>query len=68
MNQRADSWKENFQPIVAKPLIRLWGWLLSHTMRCTRAGNRIEKALRDANETSPRDVFAFKSGKMSGQA
>jgi hypothetical protein len=33
MNQRADSWKENIQLIVAKPLIYLVRWLLSHTSR-----------------------------------
>jgi hypothetical protein len=68
MNQRADSGKENFHLIVAKPLIRLWGWLLSHTLCCSRAENRIEKALRDGNETSPRQVFALKSGEMPRQA
>jgi hypothetical protein len=41
MNQRADSWKENFRSIVAKPLIRLRGWLLSHTPRIA-AGWKIE--------------------------
>jgi hypothetical protein len=35
MNQHGDSWKENFRAIVTKPLIRLRGWLLSHTLRVT---------------------------------
>jgi hypothetical protein len=49
MNQRADSRKKNLPPIVAKPLINQRRWLLSHTMRCSRAENRqnrIEKALK----------------------
>ena len=33
MNQVADSRKKNLKPIVAKPLIRLLGWHLSHIMR-----------------------------------
>jgi hypothetical protein len=44
MNQRADSWKKNLQPNVAKALINQRGWLLSHTMRCSRSKNRIRKA------------------------
>jgi hypothetical protein len=60
MNQRADSWKENFQLIVANPLICLWGWLLSHTMRRSRTQNRILGRLRGE--------FALNSGKMPGQA
>jgi hypothetical protein len=38
MNQRADSRKKNFVPIVAEPLIDQQGWLLSHTMRRGKAG------------------------------
>jgi hypothetical protein len=39
MNQRADSWKENFLPIATNSLINQRGWLLSHTMRCNRDEN-----------------------------
>jgi len=48
MNQRADSWKKNLQLNVAKPLIDRRGWLLSHTMRCGMAENRIETARDDS--------------------
>src|ERR1700692_4749946 len=48
MNQRADSWKKNLQLNVAKPLIDRRGWLLSHTMRCGIAENRIETARDDS--------------------
>jgi hypothetical protein len=41
MNQRADSWKKNLRLIVAKPLIDWGSWLLSHTVRCDTAKNRI---------------------------
>jgi hypothetical protein len=39
MNQRADSWKENFLSITTNPLINQRGWLLSHTVRCNRDEN-----------------------------
>jgi len=41
MNQHADSWKKNLRLIVAKPLIDSESWLLSHTVRCDTAKNRI---------------------------
>jgi hypothetical protein len=44
MNQRADSRKKNLGVIVAKPLINERRWLLSHTVRCNRGENGIEKA------------------------
>src|ERR1700687_3105480 len=44
MNQRADSWKKNLGPIVAKPLNNERRWLLSHTVRCNRGENGVEKA------------------------
>src|ERR1700687_4417055 len=44
MNQRADSWKKNLGPIVAKPLNNERRWLLSHTLRCNRGENGVEKA------------------------
>jgi hypothetical protein len=34
MNQVADSRKKNLRPIVAKYLICLQGWHLSHIMQC----------------------------------
>src|ERR1700722_16507750 len=43
MNQRADSWKENFWLIVAKPLICLSGWLLSHSGAAAQP-KRIQKS------------------------
>jgi hypothetical protein len=39
MNQRADSWKENFLAIARNPLINQQGWLLSHTMRRSTGEN-----------------------------
>src|ERR1700674_22784 len=44
MNQRADSRKKNLGVIVAKPLINRRRWLLSHTVRCKREENGVEKA------------------------
>jgi hypothetical protein len=44
MNQRTDSWKKNLQLNGAKALIDRQGWLLSHTVRCGMAANRIEAA------------------------
>jgi hypothetical protein len=41
MNQRADSRKKNLRIMRAKSLIDQRRWLLSHTMRCTRAKKRI---------------------------
>jgi hypothetical protein len=50
MNQRADSWKKNLQLNRAKALIDRQGWLLSHTMRCGMAKNRIEPAPEGVDE------------------
>jgi hypothetical protein len=50
MNQRADSWKKNLQLNGAKALIDRQGWLLSHTMRCGMAENRIEMASEGVDE------------------
>jgi len=54
MNQRADSWKKNFQAIVAKPLIYQRGWLLSHTLALQqgRKSNRTH-ACRESSRDSP---------------
>jgi hypothetical protein len=40
MNQVADSRKQNLQSIVAKYLIWLRGWHLSHIMRRSESENR----------------------------
>jgi hypothetical protein len=37
MNQLADSWKKNLRPNVGSPMIYLGSWLLSHTVRRSRA-------------------------------
>jgi hypothetical protein len=50
MNQHADSWKKNLQLNRAKVLIDREGWLLSHTMRCGMANNRIEPAPEGGDE------------------
>ena len=42
MNQRADSWKENFLAIATNPLINQRGWLLSHTMRRNTGEHRVK--------------------------
>jgi hypothetical protein len=40
MNQVADSRKQNLRPIVAKYLIWLRGWHLSHIVHCGESENR----------------------------
>jgi hypothetical protein len=45
MNQRADSWKENFLQTTTNPLINRPDWLLSHIMRCNRDENPMEHTL-----------------------
>ena len=40
MNQVADSRKKNLRPIVAKSLIYLRGWHLSHIMHCGESQKR----------------------------
>jgi hypothetical protein len=40
MNQVADSRKKNLRPIVAKCLICLRGWYLSHIMQCGESEKR----------------------------
>jgi hypothetical protein len=61
MNQRADSWKKNLQLNGAKALIDRQGWLLSHTVRCDMAENRIETVPEGADErfswTFPGDLM-----------
>jgi hypothetical protein len=39
MNQVADSRKKNLRPIVAKSLIYLRGWHLSHILHCGESEN-----------------------------
>jgi hypothetical protein len=56
MNQCADSWKKNLQLNRAKALIDRQGWLLSHTMRCGMAKNRIEPAPEGVDERFSLDV------------
>ena len=51
MNQVADSWKKNLQPIVAKPLICLRGWHLSHIMQRGEPEKRFNWRANDSKMT-----------------
>jgi hypothetical protein len=51
MNQVADSWKKNLQPIVAKSLIYLQGWHLSHILHHGESEKRFNLPAKDSKKT-----------------
>jgi hypothetical protein len=56
MNQRADSWKKNLETMVAKRRINPGGWLLSHTLRCSRRMNPQERNRKCRLRQSSREL------------
>ena len=53
MNQRADLLKKNLPPIVAKPLIYLRGWLLSHTTHRSKGRKQLQRGVDRVADESP---------------
>ena len=74
MNQVADSRKKNLRPIVAKCLICLRGWHLSHIMHCGESEKRFNWQAKGLENDSLRafgaltfDPFAFDPSEHPGQ-